>query len=380
MARPAESSHDSGGTAREVPAGMPRRILLASVPLLLAFSACVQTSDPDEARRCTITDVKSDGSIGGRWNAATSTLAYGRADAGGHFKAYLSDADGTNERPLTNPQWDTNRHQFVVEWHPSGKYLFVEVEKTDHPGTSNDAIPGYGAYTDLWLVTRDGTQATKLVDLPNDYDHALTHATITPDGTKLVWTERVKQPNVFDANLAAGAYAFNLADFVDGPTPRLDNIRTFDPGGGDQGGEVDGITADGQTIAFYSTYMTKNLFESRIYTWNVSSNVITELSTDSFSQAPRYTPSGGALVYMSGSHADIFPNEIQGADWWTVHPDGTGRRRLTFMNKWGDPQSVDHYRLAGVLSFDSDSSFYGDVMTQPLGLTGKIVKVTCDSL
>jgi hypothetical protein len=48
------------------------------------------------------------------------------------------------------------------------------------------------------------------------------------------------------------------------------------------------------------------------------------------------------------------------------------------MNKRGSAQSVGHYRLAGVISFDSDRSFYGDVMTKPLGLVGKIVKVTCD--
>jgi Tol biopolymer transport system component len=352
---------------------MPHRFAL-----LLALCAC--SADPQEARKCTITDIKTDGSIGGRWNAATSTLAYGRAGADGHFKAYLSDADGNNERRITSAMWPEDRHQFVVEWHPSGKYLFVEVEKATHPGSSNDAIPGYGAYTDLWLVTRDGAQAWKLVDLPNDYDHALTHATITPDGTKLVWTERVKQPQLFDSNLAAGAYVFNMADFVDGPVPHLENIQSYDPGGGDQGGEVDGISDDGHTIAFYSTYVTKDLFKSRIYTWNVDTSAITELTTDSFSQAPRFTPSGSALVYMSGSQADIFPGDVQGADWWTVRPDGTGRRRLTFMNKWGDPQSVDHYRLAGVISFDSDVSFYGDVMTQPLGLTGKVVKVTCDSL
>jgi hypothetical protein len=32
----------------------------------------------------------------------------------------------------------------------------------------------------------------------------------------------------------------------------------------------------------------------------------------------------------------------------------------------------------GVVSFDSDRSFYGDVMTKPLGLVGKMVRVTCD--
>ena len=58
---------------------------------------------------CTITDFKLDGSIGGRFNAATQTLAYGRPAADGHYRAYLSDPDGTNERRLTNPAWADNR-------------------------------------------------------------------------------------------------------------------------------------------------------------------------------------------------------------------------------------------------------------------------------
>lgn len=359
---------------------MHARLLLPSSALALVIAGCSQPSDPDEARRCTITDVKTDGSIGGRYNPATSTLAYGRKDDGGHFKAYLADASGGSERALTSDQWASDRHQFVLEWYPSGAFLFVEVEKPDHPGSSDDAIPGYGAYTDLWVATRDGAHAWKLVDEPNDYDHALTHGTITPDGKTLVWTERVKAPNLLDASLIAGSYVFHVADFVLSPQPHLENVRSYAPGGGDQGGEVDGISADGTTIAFYSTFASKNLFASPIYAWNLDTNVMTELASDSFSQAPRFAPDGHALVYMSGSHADIFPGQVQGADWWSVRPDGTGRRRLTFMNKWGDPQSVNRYRLAGVLSFDSNASFYGDVMTEPLGLTGKIVHVTCDSL
>lgn len=327
---------------------------------------------------CAISDFKTDGSIGARYNAATKTLAYGRPGADGHYRAYLSDADGSNERRLTYAAWPEDRHQFVVEWEPSGRYLFVEVEKSEHRGSSKDAIPGYGAYTDLWLVSRDGQTAWKLVDLPNDYDHALTHAAITPDGSKFTWTERVKRPNLLDPNLWAGAYVFNVADFVLGPSPRLENVRAVTPGGRAQGGEVDGISADGSTIAFYSTFKTKNLFATRIYTWDLPRDAISELSTDSFAQAPRFTPNGQSLVYMSGSGADIFPGEIQGADWWVVRTDGTQRRRLTFMNKRGSPQSVGHYRLAGVLSFDSDRSFYGDVLLKPLGLSGKIVKVRCD--
>jgi hypothetical protein len=55
--------------------------------------------------------------------------------------------------------------------------------------------------------------------------------------------------------------------------------------------------------------------------------------------------------------------------------NGTNKKRLTFMNKKDNPQSINRYRLAGCLSFMSDNSFLGGVMTKPLGLTGMTVKV-----
>ena len=46
-------------------------------------------------------------------------------------------------------------------------------------------------------------------------------------------------------------------------------------------------------------------------------------------------------------------------------------------NVRGHAQSVGRFRLAGSLSFVSDTAYYGDVMTQSLGLVGKIVRVAC---
>jgi hypothetical protein len=103
---------------------------------------------------------------------------------------------------------------------------------------------------------------------------------------------------------------------------------------------------------------------------------IKKLTTESFSQAPTYTPDGKKIVYMTGAGCDIFPFEIQGADWRIMNADGSDKERLTFMNKKKHPQSVGHYRLAGSISFISNNSFLGGVMTKPLGLVGHTVKVT----
>jgi hypothetical protein len=110
---------------------------------------------------------------------------------------------------------------------------------------------------------------------------------------------------------------------------------------------------------------------------DIETGAVHELTTESFAQAPTFTPDGKSIVYMTGAGADIFPLQLQGADWWIMNVDGSDKRRLTFMNVRGHPHSANRFRLAGSLSFVSDTEFFGDVMTQSLGLVGKIVRVAC---
>ena len=349
-------------------------IALAFAVVLAAGSAAADACNPPTS----ITDFGPPDAIGYQWSTASRTFAYGRPDKDGHYSIYLSDPDGRNERRLSHPSWPEGRHQFPAAWHPSGKYLVALVEKPKHKGSSADAIPGYGAYTDYWVITPDGRRTWKLVDMPDDYDYAITHAAFSPDGTKFVWTQRHQAPRLFDMNLLAGAYLFNVSDFVDGADPHLGVTRSFQPGGVLQGGEVESMAADNTTIAFYSTLASKNLFASRIYTLNIDSGELRELTTESWAQAPTFTPDGRSIVYMTGAQADIFPFRLQGADWWIMDADGNNKRRLTFMNKRGHQQSANDFRLAGSLTFLSNKRFVGGVMTQSLGLVGKSVRVDCD--
>ena len=351
---------------------------------MLALSAAAASGaavEPQGSEACrgpaALADFGSDGRIGAKWNGATRTIAYGRTAKSGHFHAFVADADGGNERRIAASAWRDDRHQFPAAWHPGGEWLAMLVEKNEHERSSVDATPGYGAYTDYWIASRDGTRASILYELPDGYDPAITHAAFSPDGTKFAWTERVQAPRPFDLNLFAGAYVFKVADFVALPRPHLANVRSFRPGGVDQGGELESIAADNRTIAFYSTYVSKNLFASRIYTMDIESGAIRELTTESFAQAPTFTPDGRSIVFMSGAGADIFPFQLQGADWWIMNVDGSDKRRLSFMNVRDHAQSANRFRLAGSLSFVSDTAFFGDVMTQSLGLVGKIVKVDC---
>lgn len=359
----------------------------ASQPKQIVPTTQLYADDTACGAPTTISQFKT-GSIGTIWNAATQRTAYGRPGAGDSYDAYTADAYGNNERRITAPAgtWREDRHQWPEEWHPSGNYLFMYVEKseyvaetTGHTRAPVDATPGYGGYTDMWIVKSDGSMAWPLVVTPNNYNGGIIHAAISADGKKFAWSERIGAPSGLGI-VAAGSTVMRIADFVDGPNPQLTNIKTFQPGGVPSSNELDGISPDNKNIAFYSTFETGSLFNTPIYTINVSTGVITRLTdSSSFYQAPTYTPDGKSIVYMTGVEADIFPWEIQGADWWIMNTDGSNKRRLTFMNKWNHPQSINRYRLAGSISFIDNTSFYGGVMTAPVGnLVGDTVKVTCD--
>ncbi len=323
-----------------------------------------------------------DSAIGALWNAETKTVVYNKPDKKGNYKIYLSDSLGNNVKALTWQAWGNDRQQWAEEWHPSGKYIFCYVEKTvyakekGHKRKPVDAVPGYGAYTDIWLITRDGKQAWQLTDLPNNYNSGLIHAAISHDGTTFAYTERIDAPKPLNLNLAAGTYVFRVVDIVLDSVPHFANIRTCQPGGIPSSCELDAISMDKTTLAFYSTYETKNLIATPIYTMNIKSGECKRLTTESFAQAPSYTPDGKRIVYMTGAGCDIFPLQIQGADWWIMNTDGTGKKRISYMNVKNHPQSVNKYRLAGCLSFMSNNSFLGGVMVKPLGLVGHTVKVT----
>jgi hypothetical protein len=342
---------------------------IASGPAAYPPASGSQCDAPTRLARYPVPDA-----IGAQWNSAAQMLAYGRPRADGHYGAYLNNAEGSQERAVEYPLWRKDRHQFPVAWHPSGRYLMMTVEENVHRGSSTSAIPGYGAYSDYWLITPDGHSAWRMTDLAKDRDHAITHAAFSPDGSLFIWTERIGAPR-FSWNLLAGSYRFNVSRFVDGDPPHLADTRSFVPGGEAQGGEVESIAADNRTLAFYSTLRSHNLLASRIYTMDIETGAVRELTSNSFAQAPRFTPNGRRIVYMSGEGADMFALSLQGADWWIMNADGSGKQRLSFMNKRSHPQSDHKFRLAGSLSFASDDNFFGDVMTKSLGLTGYIVRV-----
>ena len=219
-------------------------------------------------------DFGSDGRIGAKWNAATRTIAYGRPQKDGHYHAFIADADGANERRVAFAAWRDDRHQFPAAWHPAGELLAMLVEQNEHERSSVDAIPGYGAYTDYWIVTP--RRQPRLEDL-RAFPTATTMRSRTPRSRPTAASSpgpsasRRRASGTSTCSPAATSSRSPTSSLR--PEPHLENVRTIQPGNVDQGGEIESIAADNRTIAFYSTYVSKNLFASRIYTMDIESGV-----------------------------------------------------------------------------------------------------------
>jgi hypothetical protein len=173
------------------------------------------------------------------------------------------------------------------------------VEQNVHARSSVDATPGYGASTDYWIVRRTaawrGRSTASRRLRPRD------HARGVLARRQQVRMDRARpRAALLGPQPVRGGYVFKVADFVLTPEPHLENVRTIRPGHVEQGGEVESIamTTDDRVLQHL---VSKNLFASRIYTMDIESGAIQELTTESFAQAPTFTPDGRSIVYMTGA-------------------------------------------------------------------------------
>ncbi len=319
--------------------------------------------------------------FGADWSKANGLLAYNAKGSDGRYHIYTVKPDGTNPAQFglgtaNFPQRTTGS----PVWSPSGKFIVFVAEKSDNPGNSVPATPGWGSYSDLWVASADGSHARQLTDVPTDKDHGTIIPEFSPDGRLLEWTERTKAPKVLSPNRFAGFWVIKVADFNvnrDG-TPSLSDIRTVSPPG-DAMNESGGFSADSSSLVFTSDFENHNFWHNQIYRLDLNSGVITRLTRgDSYNEHPRYTPDGQVL-WMSNTG-----NSSHGTDWWTMNADGSNPQRLSDFNAGDNAQAIGHKPVYATVvqtaNWSLDHSyFYGDVETNLLNSDSVIARValTC---
>ncbi|MCW5907467.1 MAG: PD40 domain-containing protein [Chitinophagales bacterium] len=308
------------------------------------------------------------------WDQSGSNrIAYSMKGADGYYDIYLAQPDGSNDTCLTcNHPLLPNKHIANMAWHPSGKWLVAVVEEAAHAGSSADALPGFGAYCDIWLISDDASKAFMLVDIPSDYDHGVICPRFSNDGKQLVWTDRKAAPNILDPKKTAGYWTIKLADFVlQGDTmPVVSNIRTLEPDG-DAFYEVYGFSPDNSRLIFCSNMNKPSFWDEHIYTMDTTGNDVKKLTDKDYNEHGFYSPDGSKIVWMSNTNSSK-----GGTDWWQMNTDGSNKKRLTYFNEQNNEQSAANAVWAGLGSFSPDGKrFVGGVQLSLVTQEGKIVMV-----
>jgi Tol biopolymer transport system component len=274
---------------------------------------------------------------------------------------HLADPDGSNDVSLTRgfpglPQ----KHVGSPSWDPSQRYIVFVAEKDKHPGSSVEAIPGFGGCSDIWCIRLDTRRAYRLTDLPSDADHGVILPRFSPDGKRLVWTGRVLRPRFLDPKKTFGYGAIQVADFLDGAAgPRLARIRSLEPGGR-AFYEAYGFSPDGKRIIFCSSMKQLSVWDQQIYTIDAASGCgLRQLTQGDYNEHAFYTPDGKSIVWMTNRES-----KRGGTDWWMMNADGSRHRRLSYFNEPNHAHDMGQAVWAGLGSFSPDGKrFVGDIQT-----------------
>lgn len=308
------------------------------------------------------------------WDQSGSNrIAYSTKEGDSYYDIHFANPDGSNDVCLTCAHPDLpNKHICCPHWHPNGQWLLMVVEKATHDGTSTDALPGFGAYCDIWLISADGSKTYKLVDIPADNNHGVIAPRFSPDGKHIVWTDRTAAPNVFNPKQTAGYWTIKMADFAFGTdsVPAVTNIRTIQPGE-EAFYECYGFSPDGSKLIFCSDMNKPSFWDEHIYTCDTNGTNVVKLTDKDYNEHAFYNPDASKIVWMSNTNS-----KAGGTDWWMMNADGSQKEQLTYFNVPNNEQYAGSAVWAGLGSFSPDGKrFVGGVQLSLVTQEGKIVMV-----
>ena len=329
-------------------------ILLALPAFRLPFRPAWTQAAPGP----TVTRITTLKESGGRvdwspWNV----IAFDQLGADNYFDVFTMNPDGSNERCLTcNRPELPNRHIGNPAWHPSGAYIVFQSQKANAPANPISdyfANPGSGINNDLWLMDSGATRFWRLTDVPLNHGGVL-HPHFSNQGDKLVWTERLTAQGG-----PIGQWALKLADFrIVDDTPRIENVRTYQPGAQFRFYETHGFTPDGRKLLF-SGNLEPGQSESGgdIYTGDLITGQVTNLTSTltEWDEHARNSPGGGWIAWMSsmgpGGNA-----QLPRSDFWLMRADGSSKRQVTFFNQAGRPEHIPGGATAADSSWSPDGT------------------------
>jgi Tol biopolymer transport system component len=286
---------------------------------------------------------------GGRvdWDySGSNRIAVDRPGRDGYCDVWTMDTDGGAAVNLTDGKPGLpNKHNGNPAWHPSGKYIVFQAQHENAPSELDpECQPSAGALNDLWLISADGKQYWKLLEVSGEIGRdrqGVLHPHFSPDGKKLLWSRRLKAND-----RPFGEWALELADFeMTKAGPKLTNVREIDPGGDSSFFESHSFSPDGK--GFLYTCIRDG--GPDVYYYDLAANVSRRLTDrpEDWDEHAHFSPGGKEIVW-AGSQG--LPISLQSLDLktelWMMYPDGTCQRRLTDFHTEGHVQYLGKKRAA----------------------------------
>lgn len=329
------------------------------------------------------------------------SIAYSRHDPRDwYMDIWTAGNSGRDRRCRTCDLTEPAKHRGGAGWHPSGRYLAFSAENDDVRTRKGDRLaePEVGLNTNLWVMSIEAGKAWRLTDYATDYANpkGVIFPHFAPDGKRLAWSGPVDYAKT-GAGREWGEWAIYVADFdVQSGVPSIRNIRTLQPG--DQHGyyQLDDWSSDGRRLLLSANpnpgqpVTGLDICELDLVTGALRNLTRTPGDWDQFGH---YSPDGRHVIWASSRGLTERFRSVEGVNWrrdvrtelWMMNRDGSGPRRLTFLNEagWRD-HAWFRAQVAGTPGvYVADNAFLGDsshvaavlAYDTPQGLFGGVLAV-----
>ena len=261
------------------------------------------------------------------------------------FELFVMYSDGTNQHCITCdnsiPKEMVGKNKGKATFYADSRYLLAGVENEYGKNTLANQ-PGVGDDYDFWLIDLQTNTFTRLTNNPKGF--ALQYPRFSPDGKKLIWSERYKKGGIGNYLVGKGEFGWwriKIADFsLTATGPRLDNIEELEPAG--KGFyEPHGVSPDGSKLIFSGAVTSgKTQIYSDIYVYDLNNRKLSKLTSarNIHHEQALYSPSGNKISYMSGPFVGLSDFGYK-ADLYLMDENGNNRTRLTYFN---DPENASY--------------------------------------